>query len=171
MSHDELPPCACGRAHFPRREAQGFSPFEQVVLDLSRHILDVHANQNGKSWIKAVEIAEHTTGTGDGPLLVARVTALIRAFISERSECFHYLSPCCLHVTEHEIALIKAVQRARSGDWAALTTAVQDLVRADAYPRTLQAAVALAGPLVSAQDARWNSAKSAAMPALPVVVH
>ncbi len=152
MTRTTNPACACGRDHFARREEQNFSGFDQVVLDLSRFMLNIFGHKDSSSWMQAMELAEQAAGTGDGPVLLARVTAVIRAIMHERSECFHYLSPCCLHISDHEIAMMQAVQKARSGDWKAFDAAARALVQGQACGRTKLAMVALVSPIATARD-------------------
>lgn len=169
MTLTTKPACDCGRDHFARREDQNFSNFDQVVLVLSRFMLDIFGYKDSSSWMRAMELAEQVAGTGDGPVLLARVTAMIRAIVHERTECFHYLSPCCLHISHHEIAMMQAVQKARSGNWQSFGATAEALVQGPVCERTKHAIVALVSPLVEAsngenvlQDAMAGAAPSTA---------
>jgi hypothetical protein len=152
MSLSKKPACACGREHFARREDQDFSSFEQVVLDLSRFMLNIFGYKDSSSWMQAMDLAEQAAGAGDGPVVLARVTAMIRAVVHERPGTFHYLSPCCLHISDHEIAMMQTVQKARGGDWKVFGAAAQALVQGQGCERTKLAIVALVSPLAPPRD-------------------
>jgi hypothetical protein len=157
MTRTTKPACACGRENFSRREDQNFSNFDHIVLDLSRFMLNIFGYKDGTSWMLAMELAEQAAGPGDGPVLLARVTAMIRAVVQERPGTFHYLSPCCLHISEHEIAMMQAVQKAET------------LVQGPACERTKHAIVALVSPLVAAGHAE-SSTQDAFAGAVPSTV-
>lgn len=108
--------CAGHALGFPLQSALGFSPLENVTLDLFRCICDVYASASAQPWEIAVRLAEEQFGAIDGPLLVARVTALLRALRQERATGFSYLSVGCQHVSPDELTIAGLLKAARTGD-------------------------------------------------------
>ena len=110
------PVCAGHALGFPLRSALGFSPIENITLDVFRCICDVYATASAQPWEMAVRLAEEQLGAIDGPLLVARVTALLRALRQERGVGFSYLSVGCQHVSPDELTVTGLLKSARVGD-------------------------------------------------------
>jgi hypothetical protein len=105
--------CAGHALGFPLRSELGFSPIENLTLDVFRAACEIYTSGSAQPWEIAHKIADENIGDGDGPLLVARVTALLRALRSERRLGFSYLSIGCQHVSPDELAvagLLKAVR-------------------------------------------------------------
>lgn len=146
MPKTELPACSCGRDDLCRREALGLTQFENLVLDLTRCILDVHASGSGLSWLAASDLAEQVFGPSEGPLVVGRVTAYVRAVLTERTGCLQFLSPGCLHIADHERDLMKVVTLAFRGNGHGLRQAAEAVALGDTVPRILASAIALAAP-------------------------
>jgi hypothetical protein len=94
--------CAGHALGFPLRSELGFMAIENVTLDIFRCVCDVYATASAQPWEVAVRLSEEQLGAIDGPLLVARVTALLRALRQERAVGFYYLSVGCQHVSPDE---------------------------------------------------------------------
>ena len=71
--------CAGHALGFPLRTELGFSPIENVTLDVFRAVCEVYTSGSAQPWEIAFKIAEENLGVIDGPLVVARTTALLRA--------------------------------------------------------------------------------------------
>lgn len=110
------PVCAGHALGFPLRSALGFTPIENITLDVLRCICDVYATASAQAWEAAMRLAEEQLGPADGPLLVARVTALLRALHQERGIGFSYLSTGCQHVSPDELTIAALLKAARLGD-------------------------------------------------------
>jgi hypothetical protein len=117
-SQDE-PVCAGHALGFHLQSALGFTPIETITLDVFRCICDVYATASAQAWEAAVRLAEEHLGPADGPLLVARVTALLRALRQERGIGFSYLSSGCRHVSPDELTIAGLLKAARMGDRSA----------------------------------------------------
>jgi hypothetical protein len=108
--------CAGHALGFPLRSELGFSPVENVTLDVFRAICEVYTSGSAHPWEVAIKMSEDNMGNSDGPLLVARVTALLRALRSERKLGFSYLSVGCQHVSPDELAVAGLLKAMRSRD-------------------------------------------------------
>lgn len=113
---DEEPMCAGQALGFPLQSELGFTSIENVTLDVFRCICDVYATASAQCWEVAIRFAEEHLGAVDGPLLVARVTALMRALRFERGSGFSYLSVGCRHVSPDELTVTGLLKAARTGD-------------------------------------------------------
>jgi hypothetical protein len=112
--------CAGQALGFPLRSSLGFLPIENLTLDVFRCVCDVYATASAQPWEVAIKFAEEQLGLVDGPLLVARVTALLRALRKERATGFSYLSAGCQHVSPDELTMTGLLKAARRGDRSAL---------------------------------------------------
>lgn len=108
--------CAGHALGFPLRNELGFSPVENVTLDVFRAVCEVYTSGSAQPWEIAVKISEENLGMGDGPLLVARVTSLLRALRAERKIGFSYLSVGCQHVSPDELAVAGLLKAMRTRD-------------------------------------------------------
>ncbi len=108
--------CAGHALGFPLRSELGFSPIENVTLDVFRAVCEVYTSGSAQPWEIALKISEDNLGDGDGPVLVARVTALLRALRAERKIGFSYLSIGCQHVSPDELAVAGLLKAVRSRD-------------------------------------------------------
>jgi hypothetical protein len=108
--------CAGHALGFPLRAELGFSPIENITLDVFRCLCDVYTSGSAQPWEIAIKIAEENLGAAEGPLLVARVTALLHALRAERKLGFSYLSIGCQHVSPDELAVAGVLKAARAGD-------------------------------------------------------
>ena len=102
------------------RAELGFLPIESITLDLFRCLCEVYTTGSAQPWDIAMKEAEEKLGAGEGPILVARVTALLRALRAERKIGFSYLSVGCQHVSPDELAVSGLLKAARVGDETAL---------------------------------------------------
>jgi hypothetical protein len=108
--------CAGHALGFPLRTELGLSPIENVTLDVFRAVCEIYTSGSAQPWEIALKISEENLGAGEGPLLVARITALLRAFRSERKIGFSYLSIGCQHVSPDELAVAGLLKAIRSRD-------------------------------------------------------
>jgi hypothetical protein len=108
--------CAGHALGFPLRSELGFMAIENVTLDIFRCVCDVYATASAQPWEVAVRLSEEQLGAIDGPLLVARVTALLRALRQERAIGFSYLSVGCQHVSPDELTIAGLLKSVRTGD-------------------------------------------------------
>lgn len=137
--------CAGHALGFPLRAELEFLPIENVTLDIFRCLCEVYTTGSAQPWEIAMKEAEAKLGPAEGPLLVARVTALLRALRSERKVGFSYLSIGCQHVSPDELAVSGLLKAARSGNEIALDRGLKLLVENPQAPaRTQFAARALA---------------------------
>ena len=112
--------CAGHALGFPLRAELGFLPIENITLDVFRCLCDVYTSGSAQPWEIAIKIAEENLGAAEGPLLVARVTALLRALRAERKLGFSYLSIGCQHVSSDELAVAGVLKAARARDESAM---------------------------------------------------
>lgn len=108
--------CAGQALGFPLQSALGFLPIENLTLDVFRCVCDVYASASAQPWEIALKFAEEQLGPIEGPLLVARVTALLRALRRERAIGFSYLSAGCQHVSPDELTMTGLLKSARNSD-------------------------------------------------------
>ncbi|MGH9694794.1 MAG: hypothetical protein ACRD5Z_11665, partial [Bryobacteraceae bacterium] len=108
--------CAGHALGFPLRSELGFLPIENITLDVFRCVCDIYATTSAQPWEIAMRIADEQLGPTEGPLLVARVTAFLRALRAERKIGFSYLSICCQHVSPDELTVTALLKSARSND-------------------------------------------------------
>jgi hypothetical protein len=112
--------CAGHALGFPHRADLGFLPIENLTLDVFRCLCDVYATGSAQPWEIANKIAEDSLGAAEGALLVARVTALLRAVRAERKLGFSYLSIGCQHISPDELAVAGVLKAARARDESAM---------------------------------------------------
>jgi hypothetical protein len=137
--------CAGHALGFPLRAELEFLPIENLTLEIFRCLCEVYTTGSAQPWEIAMKAAEEKLGPAEGPLLVARVTALLRALRSERKVGFSYLSIGCEHVSPDELAVSGLLKAARSGNERALERGLKLLVEDPLAPaRTQFAARALA---------------------------
>lgn len=105
--------CDCGMAGLPLRSAFGLTAIENVTLDVVRLICLSFATGEADHYSAAYDHAELYFGATDGPELVARATALVRAVRSERKGSFNFLSSHCRHICDDELAMLTVVKSAR----------------------------------------------------------
>ena len=140
----------CGQQHC---STFGFTPFENRALDLTRLIFDMHRSGDKNPWFAAMDLAESTEGPFEGPHLVARVTALVRALLTERDRPYDYMSPGCMHLSSDEADLMRFVRLARTGPFGEFRVAAQALTGRDHVCRMLATAMSLAQPAAARKAA------------------
>lgn len=137
--------CAGHALGFPLRGELGFSAVECLTLDVFRAACEIYTTGSAQPWDVAHRIAEENLGATDGPLFVARVTALLRALRSERKIGFSYLSVGCQHVAPDELAVAGLLKAARSRDEHGVQRGLMLVLNAaQTSTRTQAAALALA---------------------------
>jgi hypothetical protein len=112
--------CAGHALGFPLRAELGFLPIEDATLDVFRCLCDVYATGSAQPWEIAIKIAEENIGAIEGPLLVARITALLRAVRAERKLGFSYLGIGCQHISPDELAVSGVLKASRAQDQNAM---------------------------------------------------
>lgn len=133
--------CA-GRANgFPLRREFGFAFVEEVTLDVFRCVCDVYVTGSAQGWDVAINTASEKLGPADGPLLVARVTAFLRALKAERMGNVSYLGFGCSHVCPDEVAILTLIKSIRLND-ANVSETVLQLVLLDGSSTELTTAAA-----------------------------
>jgi hypothetical protein len=108
--------CAGHALGFPLRTELGFSHVENLTLDVFRAVCEIYTSGSAQPWEIAFKISDENLGTCDGPIFVARVTALLRALRSERKIGFSHLSVGCQHVSPDELAVSGLLKAVRSRD-------------------------------------------------------
>ena len=137
--------CAGHALGFPLRSELGFLPIENVTLDVFRCICEVYSTGYAQPWEFAMRTAESYLGAVEGPLLVARVTALLRALKCERNGGLCYLSVGCQHVSPDELTIAGILKSTRVKDEAAFERGIDlALAHSSAGARTRLAVRALA---------------------------
>jgi hypothetical protein len=145
VSSDDEEVCTGHALGFPVRSELGFLPVENVTLDVFRCICEVYSTGYSQPWEFAMRAAESYLGAVEGPLLVARVTALLRALKCERNGGLCYLSVGCQHVSPDELTIAGILKSTRVKDEAAFERGLAlALAHASAGARTRLAVRALA---------------------------
>lgn len=123
---NETPGSCAGRANgFPLRREFGFTLVEDVTLDVFRCICDAYVTGSAQGWDVAISTASEKLGAADGPLLVARVTAFLRALKAERMGNVSYLGFGCSHVCPDEVAILTLIKSIRLNDANVCDTVLQ----------------------------------------------
>lgn len=118
-SHDELP---CVASMHP-------SSLDLLALNVARCFCHGWSSGRLAAWEHAFQMADEQLGPVQGSDFVARVIALMRAVMRERTGGLHYMSVGCTRICEDEEALMRAVQSAFGNDASALKMAVAELTR------------------------------------------
>lgn len=117
--------CA-GRANgFPLRRDFGFAAVEDLTIDIFRCMCDVYVTGSAQGFDVALSTASEKLGAADGPLLVARVTAFLRALKAERMGNMSYLGFGCSHVCPDEVAILTLIKSIRLNDANVCDTVLQ----------------------------------------------
>jgi hypothetical protein len=142
---DEEDVCAGHALGFPLKSELGFLPIETVTLDIFRCVCEIYTTAHAQPWEIAMRMAEGYLGAAEGPLFVARVTAVLRALKCERDGGLCYLSIGCQHVSPDELAIAGMLKSTRVRDEAAFERGlVLALNNAKSAERTRAAIRALA---------------------------
>jgi hypothetical protein len=137
--------CAGHALGFPLRSELGFNAIENLTLDLFRCACEIYTSGSAQPWEMALKLSEENIGAGEGPVLVARITALLRALRAERKLGFSYLSVGCQHVSPDELAVAGLLKAARSRDENGVQRGLMlSLDKPQSAHRTLNAARSLA---------------------------
>lgn len=116
--HDELP--------FAR--SMRLTLVELLALDLSRCFCQGWADAHIGAWEHAFRAAEERLGPIEGPILVARVFAFMRALLRERRRGLRYLQVGCTRICLDEQDVMRVLQAAIDEDDSTLGSAVERLV-------------------------------------------
>ncbi len=137
--------CAGHALGFPLRSELGFSSIENLTVDVFRAACEIYTSGSAQPWEIAHKIADENLGAVEGPLFVARVTALLRALRSERNIGFSYLSIGCQHISPDELAIAGLLKAVRSRDALGIRRGLMLVLdKAQSSARTEAAARALA---------------------------
>jgi hypothetical protein len=116
-----------------------------AVLDFCfRLICSARCNGSVEAVDQAFDLADSHLGVQDGPVLVARTAAFIRALRQECQECFKFLSPGCHHISPDELAFQAVVKAARQKDDAILHAVAELAVKGSQTVQVRHAAKLLA---------------------------
>jgi hypothetical protein len=143
--------------HVARRfrslEELGLDRIEQLTLAVLRHLCHSFASETTLGWERANQLAEAGLGLGDGPDLVAQVTALLRAVRAERTRRFSYMAAecpiCSKRITHDEHLVIRLIRAARANAQPRLTEHAVALAQKQQAPAITAAAHALGGRLAT----------------------
>jgi hypothetical protein len=125
---------------------------ERMALDVMRHVCASFQSGEVRRWQMAHDLAEFRAGLVDGPILVARAVALLRAVETSRQTPFNYLSAecpdCRERITRCETELLLLVKLARRGPSEMLTARAAAFAQRDSAPKIDLAVRALGAFLV-----------------------
>jgi hypothetical protein len=162
---------ATGR-HIRDVDDLGLQACERSVLKSFRHICLGYASHSARGWDAAFDESEKTFGCTDGPLVTARLAALIRAVRVERSEPFDFLSPhcqsCAKRLSASEWVLFSLVKAARLHDSQGLIRSAVELTKSSEPRLTIMAALALGAVLSGAAGARTTRGRHLREPELVI---
>lgn len=145
--HDSLPTIA----------SLNLAPIELLIVDLIRCVCHGYASRDLAAWEHAFRLADDRLGLTDGPILAARVSALIRAMREERRVHFGFMPLGCCRISEDEEALMALIKASRDdAEYEALNTAVKRLRTVPWPERMIVAAMSLSA---FPQDARVLSSQ------------
>jgi hypothetical protein len=104
------------------RSSAGFDPDEDVLLTLTRYLVEAFAMPPSQSWLRAVHCAACHFGADNGAIVMQRLVFALQAMRSSRRSAFCFNAPecpvCSEIVTEHErhfMAVITNARRAKPG--------------------------------------------------------
>jgi hypothetical protein len=148
-------PSAChhvARQHRPLDSLMP-GPIERLALAVLRHLCASFGSRTTVGWERAHDLAEAALGFGDGPALVAHLTALLRAVRSERAQCFSYMGAdcptCCQRITDDELLIVLLIRAADAGRGKRVAQLAASLAQRPEAPHVDAAATALGGPLAA----------------------
>jgi hypothetical protein len=123
-----------------------------VILELVRCFCHGYATRDLVVWEHAFRLADDRLGLADGPILSARVSALIRAMRDERQAPFGFMPLGCSRISEDEEALMALVKAScDDGQYEILNAAVK---RMRTVPRPERMVVAAMSLSAFSQDCR-----------------
>jgi hypothetical protein len=137
--------CAGFAAGLPLRSDLKLLRIEDITLELLRCIGLMLGTGDCNYWNCAVSHAEKQLGLLEGPVLVARVTSLLRAIRAERHGSFSFLSVGCQHICDDEFAVMTIIKAARQGNFETLREVARQFARSSTIDRIDLAARAVAG--------------------------
>jgi hypothetical protein len=161
---------ASARRHhdsLPTIESLGLAPIELAIVDLVRCFCHGYASGNLASWEHAFRLADDRLGLAEGPILAARVSALIRAMRDERQVDFGFMPLGCSRISEDEEALLALIKAScDDGQYETVNVAVKRMRTIPWPERMIVAAMSLS---VFSQDCRISSSQqpSACTPGPP----
>ncbi|MEP2640413.1 hypothetical protein [Roseobacter sp.] len=102
-----------------RVEEAGLDAVDIVCLDILRFFISTFAEPQSQNWMRGFARAAAAFGPTNGPVVAARLIALLQAVRRGRRSMFMYSNPdcpgCCKILTEHERRLICAINGQRHG--------------------------------------------------------
>ena len=113
----------CGRQPDPKDcylSSLNLTLEEQIALTIVRYFFHSFAVPQSNAWITAMAEAEARFGYHEGPVIAARLLALLQVIRRARRSVFMFNSPtcpgCAAIATEHERRLMTALSAQRRGD-------------------------------------------------------
>lgn len=141
----------------PTIESLGLAPIDLVIVDLVRCFCHGYASGNLASWEHAFRLADERLGLAEGPILAARVSALIRAMRDERQVDFGFMRLGCSRISEDEEALLALIKTScDDGQYETLNVAVKRMRTVPWPERMIVAAMSLSA---FSQDCRISSSQ------------
>lgn len=150
---------SCRRHHdtLPTLASLELAPIELVIVDLVRCVCHGYASRDLAAWEHAFRLADDRLGLADGPILAARVSALIRAMREERQVHFGFMPLGCCRISEDEEALMALIKASRDdGQYETLNLAVKRMRTVPWPERMIVAAMSL---FALSQDCRVLSSQ------------
>jgi hypothetical protein len=147
----------CINDHEPTdRASSALGETERAWLEIFRHLCMSCERNDAEGWNSALSHAERTYGADDGPLMAARIAALLRAMQTERRGGFGYLSPLCpncrARISEDEWQLLLLMKAGTVGEPGDIETAASHFARRSSAP-LLSAAARRFGAQLAAREA------------------
>lgn len=137
--------------------------FFQTVLSLIRFIGAAYTTGSSDCWEAAHRLCDDAIDVVDGPLLVARVAALVRILRCNCQRDLVYMPPCCKRLSADEAQLICLLKASHGGVSDQLTMALAGLVDPSHEAMAVQAINALIA-LSPGQIPQMNRAQTGAQP-------
>lgn len=135
----------CRHPDLPLTSALELRPIELLLLHILRSLCGGLEYDRLGYWVGAFDSAERHLGIVDGPAIVSRCIALLRALRAERDRGFAYMSADCPHISEDEQALMALIRAGRGtqNDDAHLSAVVRQVATSRNPSRLVTAARAL----------------------------
>lgn len=148
-------PCshACGAIDAPgeRTAFARLASEDQFLLGIYRWLCLSASDRSSMGWETAVNRSEDRLGLHDGPAVLARVIALMRALKRDRCQPFRFFPPdcpdCSQRLSDDEHKLVALMQSARTLDPMDVLSCAVDLTGASRPSNVIRATVALGAAL------------------------
>ena len=124
-----------------------------LALSVARFIAAGYMTNDVACWDAAYDAVEPVLGPDDGPNLIARLTAVMRAIRAERLTDWCFMPAPCCRVTEDERCLVELLQQGRDRRWEEVDRQAAAFAGAPSAPR-LACAVRVAADALGSRDRR-----------------